>query len=98
MCIRDSREEGTTTTPFDMMLVNCVSRYHVALKALEGAEKRNKHVRLNFVEKYTDVQHRIKKTREYIYEHGQDPEGTYNSPAFEGFTKSSGGGGVLSEG
>lgn len=96
--IEGYREEGTTTTPFDMMLVNNVSRYHVALKALEGAEKRNKHVRLNFVEKYTDVQHRITKTRQYIYANGQDPEGTYDSPAFEGFSKGTGGGGVLSEG
>ncbi|KAK7732075.1 hypothetical protein SLS57_001055 [Botryosphaeria dothidea] len=64
--IESYREEGTTTTPFDMMLANRVSRYHVALAALEGAEKLNADVRLNFVELYTDVQHRIKKMREYI--------------------------------
>ncbi|KAH7055723.1 putative D-xylulose 5-phosphate/D-fructose 6-phosphate phosphoketolase [Macrophomina phaseolina] len=92
------REEGTTTTPFDMMLANHVSRFHVALRALEAAEKSNADVRLAFVELYTDVQHRIAKTRQYIYENGQDPPGLYDSPAFEGFEKGSGGGGVLSEG
>jgi xylulose-5-phosphate/fructose-6-phosphate phosphoketolase len=28
------REEGTTTTPFDMAVVNQISRYHLAMKAL----------------------------------------------------------------
>ncbi|KAL0259774.1 hypothetical protein SLS55_005514 [Diplodia seriata] len=93
------REEGTTTTPFDMMLANNVSRYHVALRALEGAEQRNRDVRLDFVRLHTDIQHRIAKARQYIYEDGQDPQGIYDLPSFEGFTKGSGGGGgVLTEG
>ncbi|GME21851.1 Xylulose 5-phosphate/Fructose 6-phosphate phosphoketolase [Neofusicoccum parvum] len=75
------------------MLVNHVNRYHVALRALEAAEKRDGDMRLDFVEKYIDFQHRIKKTRDYIYANGQDPEGTYDLPAFEDFTKGSGGGG-----
>ncbi|HZW53572.1 MAG TPA: phosphoketolase family protein [Candidatus Elarobacter sp.] len=32
-------EEGTTTTPFDMVVLNKVSRYHLALDALRRAEE-----------------------------------------------------------
>lgn len=38
MSIEGYREEGSTTTPFDMMLVNHVSRFHVAARALRAAE------------------------------------------------------------
>ncbi|KAL1638306.1 hypothetical protein SLS56_000114 [Neofusicoccum ribis] len=86
------------------MLVNHVTKYHVALRALEVTEKRDGDMRLEFVEKYTDFQHRTKKKRDCIYANGQDPEGTYDLPAFEDFTKGSGGdgsggggGGVLSD-
>jgi xylulose-5-phosphate/fructose-6-phosphate phosphoketolase len=34
MSIAGYKEEGSTTTPFDMMLVNHVSRFHVASRAL----------------------------------------------------------------
>ncbi|KAK0660730.1 putative phosphoketolase [Lasiodiplodia hormozganensis] len=80
------REEGTTTAPFNMMLANDVSRYHVAHRALEGAEQRNRDVRLDFVRLHTDIQ-------QYIYECGQDPPGIHDSPSFQGFTKGVGGGG-----
>lgn len=78
--------------PFNMMLANDVSRYHVVLRALEGAEQRNRDVRLDFVRLHTDIQ-------QYIYECGQDALGTYDSPLFEGYKKgvSAGGGGVLTE-
>ena len=33
-------EEGTTTTPFDMVVLNRVSRYHLALEALKRAHER----------------------------------------------------------
>jgi len=31
-------EEGTTTTPFNMMLLNRTSRFHVASAAVKGAK------------------------------------------------------------
>ncbi|KAF2144057.1 uncharacterized protein K452DRAFT_356998 [Aplosporella prunicola CBS 121167] len=83
--IASYREEGSTTTPFDMMLVNGVSRYDVALRALEGASLHNEAVRVDLVDKAADVKHRISKTKAYILEQGKDPEGTYDVPAFEGF-------------
>lgn len=37
MTIEGYKEEGSTTTPFDMILVNGLSRYHVATRALKAA-------------------------------------------------------------
>lgn len=37
MAVRGYNEEGTTTTPFDMMLVNELSRFHIAQWALQRA-------------------------------------------------------------
>ena len=33
------REQGTTTTPFDMVVLNATSRYHLALEALHRARR-----------------------------------------------------------
>jgi len=82
------REEGSTTTPFDMMLVNHVSRYHVMEYALRGGSKVNEKVKTKLVPLLAEVQHRVQKTREYIMKEGKDPEGTYAGT----------GGGVLAEG
>jgi xylulose-5-phosphate/fructose-6-phosphate phosphoketolase len=48
--VRGFNEQGTTTTPFDMVVMNRMSRYHLALEALrrarrapEGAEELRKH-------------------------------------------------------
>ena len=35
--VRGFREQGTTTTPFDMTVLNGMSRYHLATQALAGA-------------------------------------------------------------
>ena len=37
--VRGFQEEGTTTTPFDMVVRNEVSRYHLALEALRRARR-----------------------------------------------------------
>lgn len=59
-------EEGTTTTPFDMMLANRASRYHVAKLALSGAAKRNEQVRIHHQELRAEMDHYIVATRKYI--------------------------------
>lgn len=59
-------EEGSTTTPFDMMLVNRVSRFHVAKAAVIGGAMRNKNVRLRQHEILSELDHDIVKTRKYI--------------------------------
>jgi len=38
--VRGYREEGTTTTPFDMVVRNGISRYHLCKEALRRAEVR----------------------------------------------------------
>lgn len=38
MSVEGYKEEGSTTTPFDMMLVNGVSRFDVATRALKATE------------------------------------------------------------
>ena len=62
-------EEGTTTTPFDMMLVNHTSRYHVAQAAVRGAARRNEKVRTRHQELQAEFAHNIIETRKYIIEH-----------------------------
>ncbi|PIG88429.1 kinesin [Aspergillus arachidicola] len=67
-------EEGSTTTPFDMMLVNKTSRFHVAQAAIKGAAKRNEKVRLREQELSTELNHNIVETRKYIYANRKDPD------------------------
>jgi xylulose-5-phosphate/fructose-6-phosphate phosphoketolase len=38
--VRGYREEGTTTTPFDMVVLNNVSRYHLCTQAVRRARRR----------------------------------------------------------
>ncbi|CAG7917460.1 unnamed protein product [Penicillium olsonii] len=59
-------EEGSTTTPFDMMLVNRVSRYHVAQQALRGAAKVNEKVRVRQQELNSELENRIVEARKFI--------------------------------
>ncbi len=37
--VRGYREEGTTTTPFDMVVLNGMSRYHLAMLAMQNARR-----------------------------------------------------------
>ncbi len=37
--MRGYREEGTTTTPFDMVVLNGTSRFHLAIEALKHARR-----------------------------------------------------------
>jgi xylulose-5-phosphate/fructose-6-phosphate phosphoketolase len=76
-------EEGSTTTPFDMMLVNEVSRYHVAKSAVRGAATRNPEVRLKQHELLSELDQEIRKLRKYVLENGVDPEGTYDLPTLK---------------
>lgn len=59
-------EEGSTTTPFDMMILNRTSRYHVAEAALSGGTKRNERVRIHHQELWAEFEHNIVETRKYI--------------------------------
>jgi xylulose-5-phosphate/fructose-6-phosphate phosphoketolase len=41
--VRGYREEGTTTTPFDMVVLNETSRFHLVMLALQHARRRPAH-------------------------------------------------------
>ncbi|KAK4939041.1 hypothetical protein LTR10_020615 [Elasticomyces elasticus] len=72
--IASYNEEGSTTTPFNMMLVNETSRYHVAIQAVKGAAKRNEKVRLHLHETVSELKGMISGTQKFIVEQKTDPD------------------------
>jgi xylulose-5-phosphate/fructose-6-phosphate phosphoketolase len=78
------REEGSTTTPFDMMLRNGVSRYHIMEAAIKGGARGNEKVSLDMVALLAEVKHQVVKVQEYILKTGKDPQGTFDIPQFPG--------------
>ena len=66
--IASYKEEGSTTTPFNMMLLNETSRYHVAIQAVKGAALTNDLVRLHLHELVSELEVEIKKTQRFIVE------------------------------
>ena len=77
-------EEGSTTTPLDIMLRNDVSRYHVVKVVIRGAAERNEKVRLNMHETLSGIRHELAKVQEYIMRNGKDPDDAYDTPSFDG--------------
>lgn len=59
-------EEGTTTTPFDMMLVNGTSRYHIAKAAIRGAALRNEEIAMRQHELCAELEFNMKQVRKHI--------------------------------
>ncbi|KXN81336.1 putative phosphoketolase [Leucoagaricus sp. SymC.cos] len=77
------KEEGTTTSPFDMMLCNNISRFDVATAAIHGGSRVNPKVAVNAHIEISALRHEAKKVQDYIYKHGEDPEETYATPSFD---------------
>ena len=65
------REEGTTTTPFDMMLANHTSRYHVAAAAIRGGATVNPKVAVVAHEKIALMMHWAEKDKQFAYANGR---------------------------
>jgi xylulose-5-phosphate/fructose-6-phosphate phosphoketolase len=66
--VRGYIEEGTTTTPFDMVMMNNLDRYHLVMDVIDrvpGLGQRAAHVR----QRMTDARRRA---RAYTREHGDD--------------------------
>ncbi|KAI8304836.1 putative phosphoketolase [Colletotrichum sp. SAR11_59] len=82
MTVEGYREEGSTTTPFDMMLVNCVSRYDVAIRALKGGAEVNEKVKAKLDGAIGEIEASVREVREFIQEHGKDPDDIYDAPKF----------------
>ncbi|MEZ0164372.1 phosphoketolase [Kineococcus sp. LSe6-4] len=66
--VRGFIEEGTTTTPFDMVVRNRVSRYHLVLDALENASRLP--VGAQDLRRWCLAQ--LERHRAYVVEHLQD--------------------------
>ncbi len=67
------REEGTTTTPFDMLVRNGVSRYHVAMQALRAAAPLNPAAAARAHELISKYEYLLRRFGEEIVETGDDP-------------------------
>lgn len=79
MSVEGYREEGTTTTPFDMMYVNHVSRFHVAKRALEGGAEFNGEVKKKLDETLQEIDGMMKEVKDYIATYGKGLSST-NTP------------------
>ncbi len=66
--VRGFREEGTTTTPFDMVVLNNMSRYQLALEAIRRVERIQEQAAPAI--EYFEAQ--LKKHPAYIKEHLED--------------------------
>ena len=66
--VRGYKEEGTTTTPFDMAMMNDIDRFHLAIDAIDrvpGLAERAGHVRQGLLDARLEA-------RRYTREFGED--------------------------
>ncbi|KAF5641901.1 xylulose-5-phosphate fructose-6-phosphate phosphoketolase [Fusarium tjaetaba] len=82
MTVEGYKEEGSTTTPFDMMLLNWVSRFDVAKRALKGAAETNDKIKAKLDETLKKIDDRVAEIKKYIQDEGKDPEDLYDMPKF----------------
>ncbi len=66
--VRGYKDEGTTTTPFDMVVLNNLDRYQLSLDAITRVRRFRAYVE-NATERYWAIMERHKL---YISEHGED--------------------------
>jgi len=66
--VRGYREEGTTTTPFDMVVLNETSRFHLAAEALRRAHRPPSNASL-LIDECGAI---LKRHRAYVREHLED--------------------------
>ncbi|NIA01809.1 MAG: phosphoketolase [Nitrospirae bacterium] len=67
------REEGSTTTPFDLKVINRVSCYHLAIDMVQQGAKHNKAVAKKKDKILRELRKHITRHQDYICEHGDDP-------------------------
>ena len=71
--LRGYEEEGSTTTPFDMMVANKISSYHLAIDLLTQAGNKNKTWKKKVEKLIEALEKSIDDHRSYIEEFGDDP-------------------------
>ena len=72
--INGYREEGTTTTPFDMLVRNGASRYHLIQQAIRAAAPRNPRVAIRASERVSHYEYVLREFGDRIRETGDDPD------------------------
>lgn len=82
MSVEGYREEGSTTTPFDMMLVNRVSRFDLVESSLKAGAQHNEEVKGKLEAGLSEVKERVKAVREFIVGNGKDPDDIYELAKF----------------
>jgi xylulose-5-phosphate/fructose-6-phosphate phosphoketolase len=66
--VRGYKEEGTTTTPFDMTVLNNLDRYQLVFDAIQRTPRLHPLVG----KALEQFEARIQKHKEYVMEHGED--------------------------
>jgi xylulose-5-phosphate/fructose-6-phosphate phosphoketolase len=66
--VRGYKEEGTTTTPFDMVVLNDMDRFHLAADALNRIPRL--HLRAAYAKQA--IRDRLIEHRQYVSTHGED--------------------------
>ena len=72
--INGYKEEGTTTTPFDMNVRNKTSRFHLIMQAIRLAAPTNPAVAAKANELVSHYEYILLEHRAYIQKNGKDPE------------------------
>ena len=67
------REEGSTTTPFDMLVRNRTSRYHVVIQAAQKIAAKHPAVSSRAEEIVRRYEGKLREHRVFVCEHGVDP-------------------------
>ncbi|MBI2463556.1 phosphoketolase family protein [Candidatus Peregrinibacteria bacterium] len=77
--IHGYEEKGSTTTPFDLKILNGVSCYHLALDIIEQAAKTKKISIKKRDALKKSILRKIEEHHQYICKHGDDPEEIKNT-------------------
>lgn len=65
-------EEGTTTTPFEMLVLNKASRYHLAIDALQKVSAQNRSIAKKASALIKKYEQKLKAHKAYIAKYGKD--------------------------
>jgi xylulose-5-phosphate/fructose-6-phosphate phosphoketolase len=72
--INGYREEGTTTTPFALLAMNGVDRYHVLMQAVRAGAPGNPAVAAKADEAIHRYERKLAEHQAHVGVHGEDPE------------------------
>jgi xylulose-5-phosphate/fructose-6-phosphate phosphoketolase len=66
--VRGYKEEGTTTTPFDMVMLNDLDRFHLVIDVIDRVPS----LQTKYASLRQDMGDRRLEARQYTREHGDD--------------------------